>query len=125
MKNRGDNRMTYNQWDSDDNKRGERHTPSQKYFINRLKYRFMLVFPVFGFLFGSGTLKSFEAEPMMFILILCVIGSLAEFIPADWGKASSDENENKIDWHGFIKTLVGYSVLFIVGFGIGNIFGVK
>ena len=114
--------MTYNQWDSDDNKRGERHTPSQKYFINRLKYRFMLVFPVFGFLFGSGTLKSFEAEPMIFILVLCAFGSLAEFIPPGWEKSSAGEDQKRIDWNGFMKALVRYGAMFIIGFSIGTIF---
>ena len=122
MKNRGDNRMTYNQWDSDDNKRGERHTPSQKYFINRLKYRFMLVFPVFGFLFGSGTLKSFEAEPMIFILVLCAFGSLAEFIPPGWEKASSKEDKKRIDWKGFTIALARYGLVFVVGYVIGITF---
>lgn len=97
-------------------------TSSQKYFINRMKYRVLLIFPVFGFLFGIGTLKSFEVEPMIFILFLCVVGSFAEFIPPGWEKASSDEEKKKIDWNGFVKALIRYGIMFIIGFVIGSIF---
>lgn len=106
--------------------KSENHlTSSQKYFLNRMKYRFMLIFPVFGFLFGRGTLKSYEAEPMIFILILCVIGALAEFIPPGWEKVSAEEDKITIDWNGFIKAIVIYGIMFVIGLGIGFIFRVK
>ena len=107
---------------NNDNKQKNSHTSSQKYLMNRLKYRIMIIFPVFGFLFGRGTLKSFEAEPMLFILVLCVFGSLAEFIPPGWEKASAGEDEKRIDWNGFMKALVRYGAMFIIGFAVGTIF---
>ena len=118
----GVGRMNQKQKNSEYNQTGKRHTASQKYFLNRMKYKVMLIVPVFGFLFGTGTLKSFEAEPMMFILVLCVIGSLAEFIPPGWEKASAKEEGKQIDWNGFIKTILGYAVVFVVGLGIGFMF---
>ena len=116
--------MDQNQWDTNEKIQEKSHTSSQKYFINRMKYRFMLVFPVFGFLFGRGSLKSFEAEPMIFILVLCAFGSLAEFIPPGWEKASSKGEKKSIDWNGFIKVLIRYGVMFVIGLVIGFIFRV-
>lgn len=102
-----------------------RLTSSQKYFVNRLKYRMMLIFPVFGFLFGRGTLKSFEVEPMIFILFLCIVGALTEFIPPGWEKAYSGDDKKTIDWNGFIKALVMYGVMFVIGLAIGFVFRAK
>ena len=117
--------MNQKQRNSDHNQTERRHTSSQKYFLNRMKYRIAIIFPVFGFLFGRGTLKSFEAEPMLFILVLCVIGSLAEFIPPGWEKTSAEGEKKAIDWNGFIKALVTYGILFAVGFAIGFVFSTR
>ena len=77
---------------------------------------------VFGYLFGGNTLKSYESEPLMLIFVLIAIGSLAEFIPPGWEKASSKEEKKQIDWNGFIKMILGYAVVFVIGLGIGFIF---
>ena len=89
-----------------------------------MKYRMAIIFPVFGFLFGRGRLKSFEAEPMLFILVLCAFGSLAEFIPPGWEKTSIEGEKKTIDWIGFIKALVRYGILFAAGFATGFVFRV-
>lgn len=117
--------MNQNQRIPNHNKSENQLNSSQKYFINRMKYRFIIIFPVFGFLFGCGTLKSYEAEPMIFILFLCVVGSLAEFIPPGWEKASSEEDKKTIDWNGFIKALVRYGIMFVIGLVIGFVFRAK
>ena len=114
--------MTQKQRKMDQMQAEECRRAAQNPMVNRMKYRVMLIVPVFGFLFGTGTLKSFEAEPMMFILVLCALGSLAEFIPPGWEKASAKEAGKTIDWKGFIKTILGYAVVFAVGLGIGFMF---
>ena len=88
---------------NNDNKQKNSHTSSQRYFLNRLKYRFMLIFPVFGFLFGSVERQGKEQQALSLeeqeqltdkLAVISYNGGLAESIVHAFGNHSPLQIEN-------------------------------